>query len=72
MLVNGVARVCIQVWLPVHVTLGGKTDIERKRKEKTTLLSVIKEKLMINLSFPLALSQYEGGRGKGGGGGKQI
>ena len=27
---------------------------EEKRKEKTTLLSVIKEKLMVNLSFPLA------------------
>ena len=26
----------------------------RKEKEKTTLLSVIKEKLMVNLSFPLA------------------
>ena len=28
-------------------------SVER-RKEKTMLLSVIKEKLMINLSFPLA------------------
>ena len=27
---------------------------KRKRKEKTMLLSVIKEKLMVNLSFPLA------------------
>ena len=27
---------------------------EKKRKEKTTLLSVVKEKLMVDLSFPLA------------------
>ena len=27
---------------------------KEKRKEKTMLLSVIEEKLMVNLSFPLA------------------
>ena len=35
--------VCLSVRLSVH-----------PRKEKTTLLSVVKEKLMLNLKFPLA------------------
>ena len=39
--------------------ISGVTDLSllmqpTLRKEKTTLLSVIKEKLMVNLSFPLA------------------
>ena len=36
----------------------------KKRKENTTLLSVIKEKLMVNLSFPLAWANI---KGEGGG-----
>ena len=32
---------------------------EKKRKEKTTLLRVVKEKLMVNLSFPLALGKRQ-------------
>ena len=32
----------------------GVMTSQKKRKEKTTLLSLIKEKLMVNLSFPLA------------------
>ena len=31
---------------------------------------MIKEKLMVDLSFPLATSQYEGGWGEGGTGGR--
>ena len=36
------------------VTGGLPASSEDKRKEKTKLLSMIQEKLMVNLSFPLA------------------
>ena len=39
------------------------------RKQKTALLSVIEEKLKVDLSFLLASANIKGGRGKGGGGG---
>ena len=41
---------------------------KEKKKEKTMLLSVIEEKLMVNLSFPFGLSQKGGGVGEEGGG----
>jgi len=37
-----------------HMSASRIPKLEKKRKEKTTLLSVIKQKLMVNLSFPLA------------------
>ena len=37
------------------------------QKEKTTLWSVIQEKLMVNLRFPFGLSHLKGGWGGGGG-----
>ena len=44
-----------------------------QRKEQTTLSSVMKEKLMLITSFPLASAHVRGGRedwgGRGGGGG---
>ena len=36
---------------------------DKKRKEKATLLSVVKEKLMVNLSFPSAKANTKGGEG---------
>ena len=41
---------------PLVVMLYCRTSMQarKKRKEKTTLLSVIEEKPMVNLSFPLA------------------
>ena len=43
--------------LSLKVTPDSMLDVHgpnKERKEKTALLSVIKEKLMLNLSFPLA------------------
>ena len=36
-----------------------KSLIDKQRKEKTTPLSVVKEKLMVNLSFPLLTSKAD-------------
>ena len=45
----------------VHIHKQGSVQ---KRQEKTTLVSVVKEKLMLNLSFPLASANTRrGGRG---------
>ena len=41
---------------------------EKKRKEKTTLLSMVEEKLMVNLSFPFVVDMGRGGRGRMPGG----
>ena len=38
------------------------------QKEKTTLLRVNKEKLVLNMSFPLAKANTKGEKGDGGGG----
>ena len=43
--------------------------IHTERQEKTTLLSVIEEKLMVNLRFPLAWTNVGEDRGGGGRGG---
>ena len=39
---------------------------DRIEKENTLLPSVIQEKLMVGLSFPLAYANVKGGRGGGG------
>ena len=44
-------------------------EMAAKRKAMTTLSSVIKEKLIFNLSFPLAWANIKGGVGGGGGDG---
>ena len=41
----------------------------KKRKEKATLLGMIKEQLVVNLSFPLVSANIKGGEAGGGGGG---
>lgn len=51
--------------LSMHVCLATRQR-KRKDKEKTTLLNMIKERLMVNLSFSLAQANIKGGGGREG------